>query len=242
MDTIDFQNKYISHLTSHYSSEQELELVRLFFNNKPKGFYVDVGANEPIIESQTYHLEKIGWHGLLLEPIPHYVSLLKEHRAGKVIQYACSSPSNHNKVLKLIVAGGHSTLNSNPIALGTVSKESIDVTCRTLDSILEENEVGPGFDFISIDIEGHEMEMFKGFDLPKWKPKLVLLEDHVINHQKHNYMVSNGYQVIQRTGLNSWYVPQSEGYKLSWASTLEFIRKYWLGLLFRKIRYFRMPH
>jgi FkbM family methyltransferase len=239
MGTIDFKKKFVH--CFKISPSQEQELVRLFFNKKAKGFYVDVGANEPIIESQTYHLEKIGWHGLLLEPIPHYVALLKEQRSGKVIQYACSCPKNHNKVLKLIVAGGHSTLNSNPIALGTISKESINVTCRTLDSILDENNVVPGFDFISIDIEGHEMEMFKGFNLSKWKPKLVLLEDHVINHQKHNYMVSNGYQVILRTGLNSWYIPQSEGYKLSWASRLEFIRKYWLGLPFRKIRYFRMP-
>jgi FkbM family methyltransferase len=73
--------------------------------------------------------------------------------------------------------------NANPIAFGDYRCETIDVTCKTLNSILTEHRAPIGFDFISIDIEGHEMEMFKGFTLDKWKPKLVLLEDHVINHQ-----------------------------------------------------------
>lgn len=93
------------------------------------------------------------------------------------------------------------------------------------------------FEYIYIDIEGHEMEMFKGFNLNYWKPTLVLLEDHVINHEKHNHMTKNGYQVILRTGLNIWCKPITENYTFSIDSKLEFIRKYWLGLLLRKIRY-----
>lgn len=237
MKPIDFAKKFIYQFKNSPIGEQDL--VREFFNNKKDGFYVDVGANEPIIESQTYHLERLGWKGLLLEPLPYYCDLLNQQRTGKIIRYACSSPENHGKVLKLIVAGGHSTLNNDPIAIGTHSNETIDVTCRTLDSLLEENDVPIGFDFISIDIEGHEMEMFKGFTLNMWKPKLVLLEDHVINHEKHEHMISNGYQLILRTGLNSWYVQELEGYKLSLPSKMEFFRKYYLGLLIRKFRYMR---
>lgn len=235
MNPINFEKKHVNKFRNLPHGEQDL--VREFFGNKPCGFYVDLGANEPIIESQTFHLEKLGWSGLLIEPLPHYTSLLKEHRTGKVIEYACSSKDNHGKILDIVVAGGHSTLNTNPIAIGTKSNETIKVTCKTLDSILEDNNVPVGFEFISIDIEGHEMEMFKGFNLNYWKPKLVLLEDHVINHEKHNHMTKNGYQVILRTGLNSWYVPVTENYTFSIGSKLEFIRKYWLGLLLRKIRY-----
>ena len=148
-----------------------------------------------------------------------------------------SSPKNQNKKLKFIVAGGHSTLNENPIALGDFSNKITTVTCRTLDSILKDNKVLEDFDFISIDIEGHELEMFEGFNLNKWQPKLVLLEDHVTNHKKHDLMKKNGYQVILRTGLNSWYVPAAVGYKLSLFSRLEFFRKYYIGLLSRKFRY-----
>ena len=237
MTHINFKTKEV--LQFRNSPQGEQQLIRDFFENKHDGYYVDVGANHPTIESQTWHLEQLGWKGLLLEPIPSYCEQLKKARKGTVVQYACSSPENHNKVLKLIFAGGHSTLNATPIAMGDRSQETMEVTCRTLDSILEDNHVPIGFDFISIDIEGHEMEMFKGFTLAKWKPKLILLEDHVINHEKHNHMKSHGYQLILRTGLNSWYVPSSEKYSLSLSSKFEIFRKYWLGLLFRKIRYSR---
>lgn len=234
---VDFQHKYIYSFKNSHEDEQKL--VRQYFGNKNNGVYVDVGANEPVSQSQTYHLEQIGWTGLLIEPLPHYADLLRQQRNGTVVQMACSSPENHDKEQRIIVAGGHSTLNYDPIALGTRSDQTIEVTCRTLDSVLEEHHIQPGFDFISIDIEGHEMEMFKGFSLSKWQPKLVLLEDHVTNHEKHNHMTANGYQVLMRTGLNSWYVQHSEGYRLSLPAKLEFMRKYWLGLLFRKIKYAR---
>lgn len=217
--------------------ENEQTLIREFFKDKSNGFYVDVGANEPVIQSQTYHLECIGWTGILIEPIPDYCTLLRNNRSGKTIQCACSSPQNHGKELKLNLAAGHSTLNEKPIAVGSTSDESIIVPCRTLDSILEDQNTQRHFEFISIDIEGHEMEMFKGFSLAYWQPQLVLLEDHVINHEKHNHMTSNGYQLILRTGLNSWYVPKSMEFKLSTIAYLQYLRKYWLGLPVRKLRF-----
>ena len=137
----------------------------------------------------------------------------------------------------MISAGVHSTLNPSPIALGAESTEVMEVECRTLDSILQEHNVQPGFEFISIDIEGHEMEMFRGFALRKWKPALVLLEDHVVSHEKHRHMVSNGYSLILRTGLNSWYVQDVYGFSIG--ARFERFRKYWLGLPFRKMRYSR---
>jgi len=233
----DFEQRTVTNFKNMPDDEQEL--VRLFFGNKPDGFYVDVGANDPVVESQTWHLEQLGWDGLLVEPLTSYCEMLREQRKGRVVQYACSAPENQDKVLKLLVAGGHSTLNEAPIALGTESDEYAEVTCKTLDWVLADNEVRIGFEFISIDIEGHEMEMFKGFTLPKWKPQLVLLEDHVTSHEKHDFMTANGYQLIMRTGLNSWYVPAEAGYRLSLYAKLQFFRKYYLGLLTRKIKYSR---
>ncbi len=233
MIPVDFAKKHVYRFSNPPSVEQML--VRQFFGNSSDGFYVDVGANHPTIDSQSRHLEQLGWNGLLLEPLPAYCEMLRAERKGTVVQCACSSPANHGRRLNLISAGVHSTLNASPIALGAQGREVIEVECKTLDSVLEEQGVKPGFDFISIDIEGHEMEMFEGFDLKRWKPKLVLLEDHVISHQKHDHMASNGYHLILRTGLNSWYV--TGRFSFSMAARLEKFRKYWLGLPFRKIRY-----
>jgi hypothetical protein len=96
-----------------------------------------------------------------------------------------------------------------------------------------------GFDLLSIDIEGHELVALSGFDFGYWQPRLVLIEDHVTHHQKHALMRRSGYQLILRTGLNSWYVPAKASYTFSWAARFEYLRKYYLGLPTRKFRYSR---
>lgn len=215
----------------------ETELIKYFFTNQTNGTFVDVGANHPIEHSQTYELECLGWRGLLIEPLPDYCELLRKSRKSTVIQLGCSSEENHNKILQITVAGALSTLESNLVDTRLKSNDVINIETRTLNSILSDNNIEPGFDFLSIDIEGHEMEMFKGFDITKWKPKLVLIEDHVINHLKHSHLTKNGYQLLLRAGLNSFYVPANVVYKHSIRSRWEFFRKYWLGVPGRKIKY-----
>jgi hypothetical protein len=117
-----------------------------------------------------------------------------------------------------------------------VKQDVIYIETRTLDSILEENNIEINFDLLSIDVEGHEIELFKGFDIQRWKPKLVVLEDHVTSQDKHKFMTANGYDFLLRTGLNSWYVRNTNDYAISLKSKFEFIRKYYLGILFRKLR------
>ena len=76
------------------------ELVKKFFKGR-NGFFVDVGANHPTIDSQSYHLECIGWDGILIEPLKTYTNMLLKERSAKLIEVACSSRENHNKVLEI---------------------------------------------------------------------------------------------------------------------------------------------
>lgn len=234
---IDFQTKHVRQFRNPPEGEQDL--VRAFFGGRTEGYYVDVGANHPTWESQTWHLDQLGWQGVLVEPQPDLCELLRRERRGTVVQCACSSPQASGTQVPLLLAGGHSTLNSVPIAVGTETQRSVLVECRTLDDVLTQAGAPPRFDFLSVDIEGHEMEMFRGFTLADWAPALVLLEDHVIDHRKHDHMVHHGYQLILRTGLNSWYVPLAQAYRLSLGARLEYLRKYWLALPLRRQRFKR---
>lgn len=234
----DFRGRRI--LRGKAPPDVEQALVQAFFGGRGDGFFVDLGANDPFKDSQSYHLEQLGWTGLLIEPLPAYCELLLSKRSARVVQLACSSPENHGRLLPIQVAGVHSTLEAQPIAIGARAADVIQVETRTLDSILEAQGVPLGFDLLSLDVEGHEMEVFKGFSLARWQPRLVLLEDHVTSHQKHRHMVGHGYKLLLRTGLNSWYVPAQEPYTQSAGARLEFFRKYWLGLLGRRLR-FRKP-
>lgn len=235
MPPIDFDRKIVHRFRNPPGNEREL--VREFFGNSTSGVFVDVGANDPVAGSQSHHLEQSGWHGLLIEPLPDYCRKLREQRTARVVECACSGPENHGKHIEFLVAGVYSTLNSATVLGQPAVDGKISVHCRTLDSILEECQIEPGFDFLSIDIEGHEMEMFKGFSLKRWKPRLVLIEDHVLDHRKHNHLAREGYQILMRTGINSWYVPVESGFNLSLPSRLQFFRKFWLGTIFRRMKY-----
>ncbi|MDD2926504.1 FkbM family methyltransferase [Rhodoferax sp.] len=232
----DFKTRHIHQFSNEPAVEQAL--VQSFFQS-PSGFYVDVGANDPVLDSQSQHLEALGWTGLLVEPDPDCCALLRQSRQGVVVEMACSSPDNAGKFLQLNRAGPHSTLEDQPIAIGAVVRATVSVRCETLDTILRSHGAPVGFDLLSIDIEGHELVALSGFDFSYWKPRLVLIEDHVTHLKKHQLMTQNGYQLLLRTGLNSWYVPASPAYTASLAARLEFLRKYYLGLPLRKWRYSR---
>lgn len=183
----------------------------------------------------------MGWTGILVEPDPDSdcCDLLRKSRKGVVVEMACSSPENAGKQLQLNRAGPHSTLEERPIALGAVVRSTVSVRCDTLDAILRRQGAPVGFDLLSIDIEGHELVALSGFSFSYWKPRLVLIEDHVTHLKKHALMRRSGYQLILRTGLNSWYVPVEPPYTASFAARLEYVRKYYLGLPLRKFRYSR---
>jgi FkbM family methyltransferase len=230
----DFTTHHIQQFSNEPAVEQQL--VQAFFGGKP-GFYVDVGANDPVLDSQSQHLEALGWTGLLVEPDPDCCELLRKNRTGTVVQMACSSPDNAGKQLLLNRAGPHSTLEDRPIALGAVVRSQVAVQCETLDAILRAHDAPVGFDLLSIDIEGHELVALSGFSFDVWQPRLVLIEDHVTHLNKHRLMRRNNYQLLLRTGLNSWYVRADLPYTFSVAAMFEYVRKYYLGLPLRKFRY-----
>jgi FkbM family methyltransferase len=217
------------------SEEYERQLVRRFFNDTP-GFFVEVGANQPIEGSQSWHLEQCGWRGILVEPQPKLAERLREVRSAKVFAAACSSPKNAAQLLPLHVAGPLSSLNRAAMAPGSYPEEIIRVPVRTLDDILVEGGAPQPLDFLSIDVEGHEIEVLRGFDFARWRPRLILLEDHVGNLSKHWFVKSSGYRLVRRTGLNGWYVPANSPVHFGWGDRWRVLRKYYLALPFRVLR------
>ena len=191
------------HATS--SDGREQALVREFFAGAHAGFFVEVGANRPRQESQTWHLEQLGWTGVLIEPQPNLAEELRRMRSAQVFAFACSSPRNAGRNMRLHVAGALSALDRERMAPGAEPERVIEVPVRTLDDILTEARAPVAFDLLSIDVEGHELEVLGGFDLAHWRPRLVLLEDHVGNLEKHRFLRSAGYRLIRRCENNGWY-------------------------------------
>jgi len=216
-------------------SDHEMRLIAAFFGNR-RGYFVEVGANEPQARSQTWHLEQAGWTGVLIEPQPALAGLLRANRTAKVFAVACSSPDNAGRYLPLHVAGPLSGLYRERMAPGAAPQAVIEVPVTTLDSVLEQAGAQPHFDFLSIDVEGHEIEVLRGFSLARWRPQLILLEDHVADLSKHRYLKAAGYRIIRRYENNGWYVPRDSAATATLADRWAILRKYYLALPFRRFR------
>lgn len=218
-----------------HDDAREQVLVRNFFRDAV-GYFVEVGANDPTDGSQTRHLEERGWQGVLVEPIPTLAAALRKARKAHVFEVACSSPENAGQFRPFYVAGKLSSLDQTTMAPGARTSSIIDVSVRTLDDVLAEANAPCPIDFLSIDVEGHEIAVLKGFNFALWRPRLILIEDHVGNLSKHRFLQANGYRLVRRTRLNGWYIPDDTPVDFDPAEHWRIVRKYYLALPIRKLR------
>ncbi len=219
--------------------EQELDLLQAYFAQQSCGYFVEVGANDPQRYSQTWHLEQRGWTGVLIEPLPDLAEKLRRRRRAKVYEFACSSPQNSGRKLTLQLAGIHSSLDPNFFVAGSRSQGEIEVAARTLDEILTDAQAPAPIDYLSIDVEGHELEVLAGFDIARWRPRLIMIEDLAKNLRIHHELKARGYRWVRRTGVNGWYVPQHAPEQAGLFGQWQFFRKHYLGTPFRHARDFK---
>src|SRR6266851_4566653 len=116
--------------------EKEPELIHAFLGKAP-GTFVEVGANDPVLLSQTYRLEQLGWSGILIEPLAECADRLRSARRARVYEVAAGAPEDEGRELPLLVAGALSTLKPSTVE-DTRFNEIRQVRVRTLDSILAE--------------------------------------------------------------------------------------------------------
>ena len=223
------------------SPNPEAGLIWQSFDRRNEGFFVDVGANEPQRGSQTWLLEEQGWRGILIEPQGRLCEGLRRERPrSRVFQVACGAPGHPDHLpLHIAESPSQSSLTKHLVdpSIRYVATELVPI--RTLDAVLEEAG-NPRVDFVSIDVEGLQLDVLRGFSLDRHRPALLLVEDHLHNLQVHRHLRQRGYRLVKRTGLNNWYVPRDRRFTLT--TPLERFRlwkKVWANTPFRKLRLWR---
>jgi len=199
----------------YYSQFGEDRLLDKMFQGKPRGFCIEVGANNGVDGSTTLHFEELGWDCILVEPNPDLCRQLRARRKARLFECAASSTSG---TAVLHIASG-SEQSHAVSALGDAQKPAeilkehgfqtnpTEVVTRRMDDILEEAQSTAGIDFISIDVEGHELELLKGFSLDRWRPSILIVEDNAPLGESgvRDYLKGQGYVPFRRTGVNDWY-------------------------------------
>lgn len=207
-----------------------------YFGAKPDGFFVEVGANHPTECSQTWLFAQQGWRGILVEPISKNCELLRKERPESVVFDCALGAAEQRGRVQLNVAANGDGVSGLVVNEGVIVERVEEVDLRTLDDVLAQAG-NPQIDFLSIDVEGAELQVLQGFDIKRHQPAVVLVEDWLHGLDVHRYMVRNGYRVVKRTGENNWYIPRQKPFHMTTLKErLRLFNKMYLGLPFRKMR------
>jgi len=158
------------------------------------GFYVELGANDGVTQSNTLYFEKHrGWKGVLIEPAPHNYLKCRANRsaANRVHCAACVSFGFDREFVRI----AYSNLMSTPIGLASDIADPMaharlgsqflgqgeDVfeygaVARTLNDLLIESGAPARVDFLSLDVEGAELEVLQGVDHAAYRFKYLLVK------------------------------------------------------------------
>lgn len=202
----------LSPLTSFSQSGEDL-LVWKHFGEKKSGFFVEVGACDPEENSQTFLLERNGWNGILVEPQASCCERLRQLRPkARLFQVACGSPEQRGKAF-LQLKGQVSKLIPDTAPLSTIRHQEVEVI--TLNEVLEQAG-NPQIDYLSIDVEGNDLQVLRGFDSQRHHPRLIMIEDDYQSRLEiYWYMKRQGYRLVKRTGSNNWYIPKGQSFSLT---------------------------
>lgn len=189
-----------------------------FFHNKKDGCFVDVGAHDGQSFSNSWFFEKdLGWHGICVEPLPHLFEQLQKERNCICIN-ACASDSSgsvpflHVNSCDEMLSGPCATFNQNK--LNAVIKDVdifggelniIQVPCVRLDKIFKEHGI-THIDFLSIDVEGHELQVLVGIDFSKVIVDVIAIENDYHDEHLRALLQKHGFKLYAHVHVDDIFV------------------------------------
>lgn len=209
--------KYSTYHGEESDGVRDDEVISSYFHDSFVGSMLDVGASHPVENSLSYHFERNGWEVIMVEANPFWIPMLKDQRAGKVLNYAASDENTDEAeflvaYLRHYVSGAISSLRPddrliNQYLSRTTGYELIKVPARTIDWILTNEAAGlKSLDVVSLDIEGGELAALRGFDVRRWRPKLFVIENNYEDSDVREFLAGYGYRLDRRVGDNDFFV------------------------------------
>ena len=189
--------------------------MNVFFQDKVGGTFIDIGAHEGIIFSNTYFFEKnLGWKGICFEPNPVTYQKLVWNRnciclkAGVsdvegVMQFV-SHPCTWVSGFLDKYSEEHAEKWKVGEALANHSAKLIDVNCYRLNTILEKYDLDT-IDLLSIDTEGGELEILKSIDYEKFLIRVIIVENIYRDPEYRSFLEDKGYTYATRLHRDEVY-------------------------------------
>jgi FkbM family methyltransferase len=204
---------------SHAQNFEDVMLWRAL-KDVQQGFYIDVGAWSPDIDSVTRAFYEAGWAGINIEPHPQFYSELVSRRPNDINLDLAVSDVKGQAEMHLVESTGLSSLD---LSIATEHRnaglrvEVRKVQVQTIADIWRAHvPQRQPVHFLKVDVEGTEDAVLRGNDWEKFRPWIVLIEamqpmEQVPVHQPSEaILVDNGYIFAYADGLNRFYIAKEQ--------------------------------
>jgi FkbM family methyltransferase len=212
-------------VVAYGDNAEDVVLLRAFAGRRD-GFFIDVGAGEPDMGSLTKNLvERLGWRGVNIEPLPDRHALLSAARPRDVNLRVGVDTKPGRAIFHRILPmpgleGGAGLSTLDPAIVGMHRQTgwgvaAFEIEVVTLASVLEEH-AEPGFDLLKVDVEGWEAAVLASADLRYWRPRVVVVEATLPDTTIPSHadwepsLLASGYGLALFDGLNRFYAREDE--------------------------------
>jgi len=196
----------MSQINSYAQNREDVYIYWLLDGQAP-GFYVDIGANHPVLDSVTKLFYDKGWHGINVEPIKRLHKLIVGARTRDInLNIGISKNDGKLKFREYVEADGLSTFSSSMQKTYSDTKYSdYEVDVMTLQAMLEKHAHGKTIDFMKVDVEGYEYEVLSSNNWGKIRPRLLIIEANHVDKDWRPLVKEAGYLLVFFDGLNEYY-------------------------------------
>lgn len=193
----------------YYSAFGEDAVVNALLGGKRDGFFVDIGAFHPEKYSNTnYFVRHKNWHGINVEPNPKNFKLFQKTRKKDVNLQCGIGPNTQPLEYFMFLDGLYNTFDKSVAeanrSAGIEQIDTLTIPIRTLVSVFEEYCSDKQVDLLDIDVEGFDLEVLKTNDWTRFRPKVVMVEDHGFDFAHTNSSEVFSYMIKQNYELKSY--------------------------------------
>src|SRR4051812_45015946 len=164
-----------------YSQNFEDVMLERALKHISSGFYIDVGAWHPDIDSVTRHFYDKGWSGVNVEPVQRHFEILVQSRPRDTNLKLALSDKSGTAVLHEVgdLGSGLFSLKAEALVVGNkrgFTAKSYPINTCTLAEICDRYCADREIHFLKIDVEGHEEVVIRGGDGRRYRLWIVLIE------------------------------------------------------------------
>ena len=207
------------------SQNGEDVLLWTLLGGQPVGQFFEVGAYDGYSLSVSYVFESVGWSGLLVEAIPDRAQQCADRRAAfSRVVHAALGPAGSTGQAEFTVVDGGDMLSFLSLTDGhaqrlaretSVKRRSVTAALTSVDALLVDDparSTPKAIDFAVIDVEGGEEGLLRGFDLKRFQPRILLVEDNTLGRDTtvRTFIESCGYICVGNLEANDLYLHSGE--------------------------------